>query len=331
MLATTKIVFPPPPPTTNCLSSLERSRLLRKTKKLERVLGSAPHFIDDPLALDLPFNTDSESIPSRPSTSSRSSMDSSRSLYRVTSIDRPRSRSMPSRRLSVEEPWPSSKPPLMKLSKSPGALPCIPASPLAAHSFSPSAMTPPDSPTAPEFIIPTNNSLRRQKMDRLRRKLGDGVPVDLVFPKQRESVVVQAQVTVEKFTPVLFSPPPVPAKPLQSRDSISYPSPHRAVRKVKRKPVPPLDPSELDALNPLPSPVEIRRRTLSLSSSSSECNSPASEYSERSFLWDIPEESSRRSRSFWTSAKQDMGREEDSEWLEVTYSKELGLTVSSPP
>ncbi|KAK0199701.1 hypothetical protein DFS33DRAFT_184474 [Desarmillaria ectypa] len=327
MLATTKIVFPPPPPTTNCLSSLERSRLLRKTKKLERVLGSAPHFIDDPLVLDLPFSTDSESISSRPSTSSLCSMDSSRSLYRVTSIDRPRSRSMPSRRLSVEEPWPSSKPPLMKLSKSPGALPSIPASPLVVHSFSPSAMTPPDSPTAPEFIIPTNNSLRRQKMDRLRRKLGDGVPVDLVFPKQRESVVVQAR--VEKFTPVLISPPPVPPKPLQSRDSISYPSPHRAVRKVKRKPVPPFDPSEFDA--PLSSPVETRRRTLSLSSSSSECNSPASEYSEKSFLWDIPEESAGRPRNFWTGAKREMGREEDSEWLEVTYSKELGLTVSSPP
>ncbi|KAK0488031.1 hypothetical protein EDD18DRAFT_1110647 [Armillaria luteobubalina] len=330
MLATTKIVFPPPPPTTNCLSSLERSRLLRKTKKLERVLGSAPHFIDDPsVILDLPFVGDSESIPSRPSTSSRSSVDSSRSLYRVTSIDRPRSRSMPSRRLSVEEPWPSSKPPLMKLSKSPGALPSIPASPLAADSFSPSVMTPPDSPMAPEFTIPSHNSLRRQKMDRLRRKLGDGVPVDLVFPKQRESVVVQAKVE-KKFIPVLLSPPPVPPKPLQSRDSMSYPSPHRAVRKVKRKPVPYFDLSELDAATP-PSLFETRRRTLSLSSSSSECNSPASEYSEKSFLWDIPEESAGRQRSFWTSAKRDLGCEEDSEWLEVTYSKELGLTVSSPP
>ncbi|KAG7441454.1 uncharacterized protein BT62DRAFT_936979 [Guyanagaster necrorhizus] len=214
----------------------------------------------------------------------------------------------------------------MKLSKSPGFLPSIPASPLAADSFSPAAMTPPDSPTTPEFMIPTNNSLRRQKMDRLRRKLGDGVPVDLVFPKQRESVVVQAQ--VHKFTPVMLSPPPVSSKPLPSRDSISYPSPHRAVRKVKRKPVPPFDPSELEALTPSP-PVETRRRTLSLSSSSSECNSPASEYSEKSFLWDIPEESAGHPRCFWTGAKR--GRKEDLEWLEVTYSKELGLTVSSPP
>ncbi|KAK0475760.1 hypothetical protein IW261DRAFT_1492732 [Armillaria novae-zelandiae] len=301
MFATTKIVFPAPPPTTNCLSSVERSRLLRKTKKLERVLGSAPHFIDDPLIVDLPFAGDSESIPSRPSTSSRSSVDSSRSLYRVTSIDRPRSRSTPARRLSASV-WPSSKPPLMKLSKT---------LPLAADASSPSVMTPPDSPMAP--AIPSHSSLRRQKMDRLRRKLGDGVPVDLVFPKQREE---------KTFVPVLLSPPPVPPKPLHSRDSMSYPSPHRAVRKVKRKPVPYFDLSELDA--PLP---PSRRRTLSLSSSSSECNSPASEYSEKSFLWDIPEESAGRQRSFWTSAK----REEDSEWLEVTYSKELGLTVSSPP
>jgi hypothetical protein len=41
-----KVVFPPPPPTTNALSTQQRNQLLRKTKKLEQILGTAPHLID---------------------------------------------------------------------------------------------------------------------------------------------------------------------------------------------------------------------------------------------------------------------------------------------
>ena len=34
----------------------------------------------------------------------------------------------------------------------------------------------------PSFVIPTNSTTRREKMDRVKRKLGNGVPLDLVFP-----------------------------------------------------------------------------------------------------------------------------------------------------
>ncbi len=219
---------------------------------------------------------------------------------------------MPSRRLSAEEPWPSSKPPLMKLSKSPG--------PSAQYSRVTSCC---------RLVLPVSyydtprlsdgprvhNSVSQQSAATEDGPIYEGSsgmasPWTLFSPSRGESVVVQAKVE-KKFIPVLLSPPPVPPKPLQSRDSMSYPSPHRAVRKVKRKPVPYFDLSELDApLPPYASPFETRRRTLSLSSSSSECNSPASEYSEKSFLWDIPEESAGRQRSFWTSVKRDLGREE---------------------
>ncbi|KAI0794799.1 hypothetical protein C8Q75DRAFT_803651 [Abortiporus biennis] len=37
-------------------------------------------------------------------------------------------------------------------------------------------------PAEPGFIIPTEASLKRDKMRRLKKKLGEGVPVDLVFP-----------------------------------------------------------------------------------------------------------------------------------------------------
>jgi hypothetical protein len=42
----TKVVFPPPPPTTNSLTAPQRAQLLRKTRKLEKILGTAPHLVD---------------------------------------------------------------------------------------------------------------------------------------------------------------------------------------------------------------------------------------------------------------------------------------------
>ena len=35
---------------------------------------------------------------------------------------------------------------------------------------------------SPAFSIPSESTMRREKMDRVKRRLGDGVPVDLVFP-----------------------------------------------------------------------------------------------------------------------------------------------------
>lgn len=42
-----KVTYPPPPPTYNVLSSQERSQFVRSTKKIGKVLGSAPHLFDD--------------------------------------------------------------------------------------------------------------------------------------------------------------------------------------------------------------------------------------------------------------------------------------------
>jgi len=43
---TKAVVFPLPPPTTNTLTVQQRNQLLRKTKKLEQLLGAAPHLVD---------------------------------------------------------------------------------------------------------------------------------------------------------------------------------------------------------------------------------------------------------------------------------------------
>ena len=47
--------------------------------------------------------------------------------------------------------------------------------------------SPEGSPVAPSFAIQTDAALRRQKMRRLAKKLGEGVPVHLVFPPGIES------------------------------------------------------------------------------------------------------------------------------------------------
>jgi len=40
------VTFPQPPPTSNTLTSHQRQQLLRSTRKLTKLLGSAPHLID---------------------------------------------------------------------------------------------------------------------------------------------------------------------------------------------------------------------------------------------------------------------------------------------
>jgi hypothetical protein len=63
----------------------------------------------------------------------------------------------------------------------------------------------------PNFVIPTDTSARREKMDRVKRKLGSGVPVDLVFPaslqpKAEAPTPIDTSIRVQRRTTVHFSP-----------------------------------------------------------------------------------------------------------------------------
>lgn len=40
------VTFPQPPPTSNTLTSHQRQQLLRSTRKLTKLLGSAPYLLD---------------------------------------------------------------------------------------------------------------------------------------------------------------------------------------------------------------------------------------------------------------------------------------------
>lgn len=62
--------------------------------------------------------------------------------------------------------------------------------------------TPPDSPNAPTFDLASDASMRRKKLRRLTRKLGEGVPIELVFPSSSNSELDSD----EEETPLLETP-----------------------------------------------------------------------------------------------------------------------------
>ncbi|KAK1222420.1 hypothetical protein PQX77_014753 [Marasmius sp. AFHP31] len=195
--------------------------------------------------------------------SSSGSTASSSLISRSISITRSRRSSSLS-----EDSSNSSKPPLLRLAlasfaqRSSTANKCYP-SPASANSSDDEdsrftlhatvSESPRDSfVTSPEFRIPSSTTLRLQKMDRIRKKLGDGVPVKLVFPDSDEEERQQSRPTESHTVIQLKTLPPLPptlptlrprpskSRRAGSRDSIVSTSAHRGQR-VKRKPVPTLE------------------------------------------------------------------------------------------
>ncbi|KAF9007047.1 hypothetical protein BDQ17DRAFT_1423127 [Cyathus striatus] len=117
----------------------------------------------------------------------------------------------------------------------------------------------------PSFIVPSANSVRLKKMDRLRKKLGDGVPVDLVFPEKPKATERRAPKDDEKWKTessreiVLPSTPTIPRtnrnsnRISHSRDSLVGPTPHRARR--NGDPTYTSTPKSAEPKAPLPTPV----------------------------------------------------------------------------
>ncbi|CAA7270412.1 unnamed protein product [Cyclocybe aegerita] len=230
-----KVVFPAPPPTTNDLTAQQRALLVRKTKKIEQLLGSTPFLVDaiGPIHISLPstlgsrnrFSTKTRRS-SLDSSSSSSSCDvsptcspvkrshssiSSFSSMRNSGSRRQRHSSSPSFiSTKTSERWPQdTKIPVLRLAMRSLNIETIPASPPPTRTsfFAPSSSptssdeefsvqflpdpndlpSPRNSLVLSTFTIPSENSLRKQKMDRLRKKLGSGVPLQLVFPKDAAS------------------------------------------------------------------------------------------------------------------------------------------------
>jgi len=153
------------------------------------------------------------------STSSRASTSSSSSYVSKVSFDseeswrvRPSKSLPPLLRLGLSEPV---KQPRRKRAGVKPTLETIPASPPCNGSFAndesfssfPDADT--DTAYTPVFNIPTDAALRREKMRRLTKKLGDGVPLHLVFPIVAES----------DDDEIIISPPMSPVSPTSSDSS----------------------------------------------------------------------------------------------------------------
>lgn len=114
--------------------------------------------------------------------------------------------------------------------------------------------------------------VRRQKLSRLRKMLGEEVPLDLVFPGQKENIrdgqarnVISADERLDPLTPVPVAGTVIPrpkkvgvGKIVGARDSMGSLTPHRAKRQdrpsAEDAPPPPLPFSPLVAIPSTPSP-----------------------------------------------------------------------------
>lgn len=270
-----------PPPTTNWLSAHERSRLRRKTRKLGQLLGYMPHIIDHGTHTKYPYcgvhptnqhPTDRitaegskrhevalpRSAPSsRPSTAGSTYSESGSSKFKLSSANRNASLSSwdppkfhKRRALSCDDGEGIGGPPLLQV--------------LHPDVSRLSYVSVDEEPRKG----PVNaNTVRRQKMDKLRRVLGDDVPSKLVFKRSRYATIgIQVDDlefddsdSEESDVEFAVSPtssletdvdsegeeeekelPPIPRAVTSPRDSLLVPTAHKARRtsSIKRKPVP---------------------------------------------------------------------------------------------
>ncbi|KAJ7917125.1 hypothetical protein B0H13DRAFT_1995921 [Mycena leptocephala] len=178
-------------------------------------------------------------------------------------------RSSPSSTKSVHlnESWLKTDRPFLRIAaRNPSKLEAIPQSPPPTGSPPPYSPEPAhtsftirpiptsrkhmSAPPPPAFAIPSTNSLRLQKMDRLRRKLGDGVPLDLVFPEEETHPVpvLRSSLSSDEDLPRTARPPP-PHRIRAARDSLLMPGAHPSRMPQATRPAPP-PPSMMPALTP---------------------------------------------------------------------------------
>lgn len=257
------ITFPQPPPTSNTLTSHQRQHLLRSTRKLTKLLGSAPHltdcdnsfpstcqsvvrdeFPDSWAAVYLNLSTKTQSVSRSPSFS-RPSYDVPRPpspASSISSVSTTTSKAHHKNRFSFSEnnapqddldsSFSKMRPPILRLASSGDefaqsfwASAKLDAAPIATDADTPlisdasdggstdrlvSPISPPITPVTPTaprsytlpipgrevipspfvetseptFKVTSEASTRRLKMERIRKRLGECVPVDAVFPHE---------------------------------------------------------------------------------------------------------------------------------------------------
>lgn len=146
-----------PPPTNNTLSSKERSALVRSTKKIGRMLGDIPRFVDD-----------------------------IEDQFVMVTPPRPPTPAGPSKEDAWRSRKPTHLPPIMRLS---GGIavdsnsPPIPSRTAPVRRTSVVSTSSNKSSIHEQLHTPSKEAAhRRSKMERLRKRLGEEVPMEAVFP-----------------------------------------------------------------------------------------------------------------------------------------------------
>ncbi|KAF7303859.1 hypothetical protein MIND_00615800 [Mycena indigotica] len=158
--------------------------------------------------------------PSSASDRSRRSVDSGKSVQINESWPRPQTE-RPFLRIKVDN---SSK--LESIPQSPPAESYSPPpayslqSPHTSYTIPASRIPVTSQHTSPFAVLPSANSMRRQKMDKLRRTLGDGVPLHMVFPDDTSPDDSPLSSSSEEDLPIL-----IPQRRIRhARDSLLLPS-----------------------------------------------------------------------------------------------------------
>ncbi|KAH7913246.1 hypothetical protein BJ138DRAFT_1146468 [Hygrophoropsis aurantiaca] len=200
-----------PPPTSHTLDAAQRTRLMRSTRKLGAVLGTTPYLLEDDMPLTctiLPIgpgadakklkrqgsiftHTQTQSVTSFNSTTSSSiySHNSSPSIVSLPNSFGHSSESLivpPGLNPSSRKTKNQNRPLYLRLNTVPVSpsdsrfAPSLPSTP-SPHEPSNASVFPP-TPCTPSFTQPSAAEIRRKRMAKLARHLGENVPTELVFP-----------------------------------------------------------------------------------------------------------------------------------------------------
>ncbi|CAL1710575.1 unnamed protein product [Somion occarium] len=206
MNATSTILYPTPPPTVNNLDAQQRARLVRSTRKLGAMLGATPQLIEvdaRPKPIPVSFRSAGQSRPLTPKTKTHRRHGSIFEVFPET-CPYSSSSSTNSSALSLTLPEPRSSVDVLPTPKSFSTNPRRSADaprPLVLRLNAPtptSDLASPDTATTIKFshhtdgmltptpvtpVVPSAAELRRKKIAKLTRTLGENVPPELVFSK----------------------------------------------------------------------------------------------------------------------------------------------------
>ncbi|KIL59100.1 hypothetical protein M378DRAFT_278039 [Amanita muscaria Koide BX008] len=198
-----------PPPTINSLDASQRARLVKSARKLGNLLGATPHVLDPDLLLPVPprgkCNGQLDLYRSSSAASSTSSFED-KPEYPETSVLIPTHPELSQNRRWRSRPKSAylARPLVLRLRTVP-SLPAMDArvgkppssaftstrtdaaeipTPLPPPIFMPSPLSPAEE-DAISPIEPAQNAIRRKRMAKLTRTLGENIPPELIFPQNQ--------------------------------------------------------------------------------------------------------------------------------------------------